>query len=240
MDDLDHSMHIAEHEWLSFHEESEECGLPQPLLACPDNWSLCDLDDSCVSPGQDELQQEPPAKSEEGESSIGGFCMEEVYQSDSGEQDDLKSEAEEKWVKSDINYPSAIPVGVDTRAVPPITHSTQLTQCRTVQSSDGKPSEMKKVDGDGQTEHTLCTHEADPLSYNTGELTVNEPQSADRAVSHVALRTEKERWFVTLGNSPARHRAPISSMKKKRRQKQFCKNSRVCQSTGQGKPREND
>lgn len=241
MDDLDHSMHIAEHEWLSFHKESEECGLPQPLLACPDNWSLCDLDDSGVGPGQDELQQDPPANSEEGESSIGGFCMEEVDQSDSGEEDDLKSKAEakcERWVKSDINYTSVIPVGVDTRAVPPITHSTQLTQCRTVQSSDGEPSE---VDGDGQTErNTSCTHEADPLSCNKGELTVNEPQSTDRAVSHVTLRMEKERWFVTVGKSPARPRAPISSMKKKRRQKQFCKNNCVRQSTGHGKPREND
>ncbi|XP_057702441.1 uncharacterized protein perm1 [Corythoichthys intestinalis] len=36
MDDLDHSMHIAEGDWSSFYQESEECCLPQPLLAHPE------------------------------------------------------------------------------------------------------------------------------------------------------------------------------------------------------------
>ncbi|XP_061640894.1 uncharacterized protein LOC133483540 [Phyllopteryx taeniolatus] len=44
MDDLDHSMHIAEEDWSSFYQESEECCVPQPLLACPEG--LCRLDSS--------------------------------------------------------------------------------------------------------------------------------------------------------------------------------------------------
>ncbi|XP_077385731.1 uncharacterized protein perm1b [Festucalex cinctus] len=36
MDDLDHSLRIAEEDWSNFYRESEKCCLPQPLLACPD------------------------------------------------------------------------------------------------------------------------------------------------------------------------------------------------------------
>ncbi|XP_037106699.1 uncharacterized protein si:ch211-157b11.14 [Syngnathus acus] len=36
MDDLDHSMCIAKEEWSNFFKESEECCLPQPLLARPE------------------------------------------------------------------------------------------------------------------------------------------------------------------------------------------------------------
>uniref|UniRef100_A0A3B3ZNU0 PGC-1 and ERR-induced regulator in muscle protein 1 n=1 Tax=Periophthalmus magnuspinnatus TaxID=409849 RepID=A0A3B3ZNU0_9GOBI len=45
MDDLDHSMHISDHDWLSFFEESEECGLLHVSLACPDSSGLSDADD---------------------------------------------------------------------------------------------------------------------------------------------------------------------------------------------------
>ncbi|XP_077429085.1 uncharacterized protein perm1b isoform X2 [Vanacampus margaritifer] len=36
MDDLDHSLRIAEEDWSNFYQESEKCRLPQPLLACPE------------------------------------------------------------------------------------------------------------------------------------------------------------------------------------------------------------
>lgn len=46
MDDLDHCMHISDHDWLSFFEESEECCLLQPCpLACPDSSELSDAED---------------------------------------------------------------------------------------------------------------------------------------------------------------------------------------------------
>lgn len=45
MDDLDHSMHISDHDWLSFFEESEECCLLKASLACPDSTDLSDGED---------------------------------------------------------------------------------------------------------------------------------------------------------------------------------------------------
>uniref|UniRef100_A0A3Q2XZY1 PGC-1 and ERR-induced regulator in muscle protein 1 n=1 Tax=Hippocampus comes TaxID=109280 RepID=A0A3Q2XZY1_HIPCM len=42
MDDLDHSMRIAEEVWSNFCQESEECCVPQPLLACPEGLRCSD------------------------------------------------------------------------------------------------------------------------------------------------------------------------------------------------------
>lgn len=64
MDDLDHSMHIADYDWLSFYEESEECCLLQPSLAYPDNSTLSDSEglDSSVYTRTDCTQ--PPVQLE--------------------------------------------------------------------------------------------------------------------------------------------------------------------------------
>lgn len=240
MDDLDHSMHIAEHDWTSFYEETEECGLLQPLLACPDNWSLSDSEDS----------GNPAANSDEGESNAAGCCMEElqINQSGSGgEQDDLRTKAEEdseRQVVSDIcfNYPAINTVGVHMRAAERIAEVTNVTttlqtEQRNVRSPDGEATELKKGAGDVQTESdTSSIHEPDPLSYSQRELHVNEPHTTDRAVSSVASRTEKERWFVTVSDGPARQGSRVTSVKKKRRPKEPCKNNHMC--PGQEKPRD--
>ncbi|XP_051932443.1 uncharacterized protein LOC127607808 isoform X2 [Hippocampus zosterae] len=42
MDDLDHSMRIAEEDWFNFCQESKECCVPQPLLACPEGLRCSD------------------------------------------------------------------------------------------------------------------------------------------------------------------------------------------------------
>ncbi|KAJ3603081.1 hypothetical protein NHX12_030825 [Muraenolepis orangiensis] len=46
MDDLDHSIHIVEYEWVSFYEECEECSLRFPSIACVENSNLSDSDES--------------------------------------------------------------------------------------------------------------------------------------------------------------------------------------------------
>lgn len=49
MDDLDHSIHIAEHDWTNFWEESEECSLLKPSIARPDSSGPSDSEDSEIS-----------------------------------------------------------------------------------------------------------------------------------------------------------------------------------------------
>ncbi|XP_020317632.1 uncharacterized protein perm1b isoform X1 [Oncorhynchus kisutch] len=63
MDDLDHSVHIAERDWDSFYKESEECSLPQPELAGSDDLGLSDEepeDSVCpVFPALGNVQDDP-------------------------------------------------------------------------------------------------------------------------------------------------------------------------------------
>ncbi|KAM8756740.1 uncharacterized protein perm1b [Acanthopagrus schlegelii] len=216
MDDLDHSMHIAEYDWTSFYEDSEECGLLQPSLACPDNLSLSDSEDSgksisVVSTDQRELQRSPAANSDE----AAGCCEEEVQI----KQSDLTMKAEEDpegRVKSDVRLDHPEEKRFTTE------ETNIATTLRTEQLY------MQSSDGDAQTESdTSSIHETDPLSGSQTELNVSEQHGADRAVGSVALREEKERWFVTVNDSPARQRARASSVKKKQRKKKASKNNRA-------------
>ncbi|XP_068568224.1 uncharacterized protein perm1b [Cebidichthys violaceus] len=217
MDDLDHSMHIAEYDWTSFYEESEECGLHQPSLACPDSSDLSDSEDSgnsssVFSTGQKGPQQNSAANGDEAESSAAGCCMEEE------------------------NYSGT---AVDTAGrTTEDTEDNTATTLRTerVQHSDEEPSELKEEDGDVQIESDTrefkSTQERDPLSCNRAETTVNESPASDGAASEdatgAALRGERERWFVTVNDSPAQRRLRASSVKKKRRQRKSRKGNNMC------------
>uniref|UniRef100_A0A3B4YM75 Uncharacterized LOC111660759 n=1 Tax=Seriola lalandi dorsalis TaxID=1841481 RepID=A0A3B4YM75_SERLL len=172
MDDLDHSMHIAEFDWTSFYDESEECSLLQPSLACPDNLSLSDSEDSVnsspvSSAGQQEKQHSPDVNSDGAESNAAGCST--------GEESRMKL-----WMK--LN-----------------------------ERSTGEQAEEDSVT---QVDSEICP---DCLAGNTLKLNVNEHSGA--------ARVEKERWFVTVNDSPARQRVRATSFKKKRRQKKPCKNS---------------
>lgn len=256
MDDLDHSMHIAEHDWRSFYDETEECCLLQPLLACPDNWSLSDSEDSgnssvVLGSGRAELRQRPT--SDDGESNAAGCCAEDVQISQScsgGEQDHLITKAEEdsgRQAKSDIrfNFTAICAEGACMGAAEHILDVTNIaaavqSEQQNAESPDGEATEPKKGDGDVQKDSdTLSLEEPDPLSGNQRELNVNEPHTAGRDVSGVAGRTEKERWFITVSDGPAPRRVRAKCVKKKTRQKKTCKSDRMPRSLLEKKARGN-
>lgn len=231
MDDLDHSMCIADHDWKSFFEETEECWLLQPLLACPDKWSLSDSEDTgnlSVSLGTDRLEL---CRNEGGESNTAGCCTEdgEISQSRSGgEQDNLTAEAKGEGGRRaqpatccDITAPRA--EAACTKAVEHVLQVTSApgtvrTEQQNAPSPDGDATELKKGDGDTQKEgSTLSLEEPDPLSFKQTEL------SAGRDVSAVASRTEKERWFITVSDGPPRQKARTKAAKTKMRQKKTCR-----------------
>ncbi|XP_059186308.1 uncharacterized protein LOC131969155 [Centropristis striata] len=234
MDDLDHSLHIAEYDWTSFYEDSEECGLLQPSLACPD--SLSDSEDVgnaslVISTGQQEKQQ---SSSDKAESNAAGCCTEDemcvkyisVQIIPSG-LDDLTTKAEICLDQTEGTTEPVTEEICDTITV--------QTEQLNVQSLDGDSTELKPEDGDEQMRsdiHNLKPlQEPDPLSCNRTELNVNEPHTAERAdvsddASGVASRAEKERWFVTVNDSSARQR--VHAVKKKRRQKKARKNNHMC------------
>lgn len=231
MDDLDHSMHIAEYDWTSFYDESEELGLPQPSLAYPDNSSLSDSEDSVdFNAGQQEPKRSPADNSDEAESNVAACGVEESQtdQRDSaGERDDLKTNVEDSESCGGPDKSIDHPEGNDTDETNVDVTTTLQPEQRNVRPSDGAM----------QTEtDTSSTLRPDPLSRHQTGLSVSEPQAADRAASGDAPRGEKERWFVTVNDSPARQRAVrAASGKKKRRQKKTSKNNPVRQSPGREK-----
>uniref|UniRef100_A0A669EFX4 Uncharacterized protein n=1 Tax=Oreochromis niloticus TaxID=8128 RepID=A0A669EFX4_ORENI len=167
MDDLDHSIHIAEDDWTSFYEESEECSLLQPSLACLDDASLTDSEDL-------------------------GNLSSAVRQKETG-------------------Y-----IATNTLQTELLNKSAHLTK-----------------DGEVQPE-------SEPLSCHQTGLNVNEPDITGRAVKEdvrsVSSRAEKERWFVTVNDNPARWRARPTSVKKKRRQKKPFERRHACNTTQENSP----
>ncbi|XP_068449770.1 uncharacterized protein perm1b [Clinocottus analis] len=245
MDDLDHSIHIAEYDWTHFYEESDQCCLPQPSLACPDSSNLSDSEDSgnsssVFSAGQKGPQQNPAANSDGAESIAAGCCMEketysgcveciswQIIQSGTGGgEDDLTTKAQMSLDLSGgtaINTAKHIPEDTDD-----ITATLQTKQLN-VQYSNEEPSELKKEDGDEQMESDIrefqSIQERDPLSCNRGEINVNESHTSASALSE-DVRGEKERWFVTVNDNPAQQQLRSASVKKKRRQKK--KDNNMC------------
>lgn len=245
MDDLDHSMCIADHDWKSFFEETEECWLLQPLLACPDKWSLSDSEDSgnfSVSLGTDRLEL---CRNEGGESNTVGCCTEdgEISQSRSGgEQDNLTAKAKGEGGRrakpaTCCDITASCTEAVDTKSVEHVLQVTSVPgTLRTEQqnvSPDGEATELKKGDGDEQKEgNTLSLEEPDPLSFKQREL------SAGRDVSAIASRTEKERWFITMSDDPPRRQARTKDAKSKMRQKKTCRKGNKLRSWPKKKTRE--
>lgn len=233
MDDLDHSMHIAEDEWLRFCEECEECALPQPLPAIPDNWGLSDLEDSDFTAGDE--GQEPPATGDKakrsasrrdgGNDSLSG-----------GADDDLSSKTDsesERWGLC----PSCSAISaaeVNTRAAEPATRITTSLQPENDQTAD----DGQKADGEWQRD-TSSTCDPLPRQQGAEDLSGSGPRGMAGAASGVPLRTEKERWFVTVNDSPVPQRVRVTAAPKKRRLKQPRKNKHLSHGSGWEKLQKN-
>lgn len=233
MDDLDHSMRIAEDDWMRFFEECEECALPQPLPASPDNWGLSDLEDSDFTAGHE--GQESPATGDKAKRSAsrrhGGN-----HSLSGGENDDLSSKADsesERWVLCP-NCSAIKAAAVNTRAGEHVTRITTSLRTENDQTAD----DGQKADTEWQSD-TSSTCDPLPRKQGAGDLSGNEPHGTAGAASSVTLRTQKERWFVTVNDSPARQRVRVTSAKKKRRLKQPRKNKRLSQSSGWEKLQKN-
>ncbi|GLD64541.1 uncharacterized protein AKAME5_001608000 [Lates japonicus] len=198
-------MHIADFDWTNFYDESEECCLLQPSLACPDNLSLSDSEDPensspVFNKGQKEIQQSPDVSGDGAESNASGCSTGEensvklsMKLNDSGEQAGEDSDSE---ICLDCLEGSAKEVHMKTAE--DITGETTMhVQC------PGASTEPKKEDRDLQMETDHSRNEPDPLSLNQTEPNENEPNAADGATSEDASgvsprAAEKERWFVTL------------------------------------------
>ncbi|MED6279893.1 hypothetical protein CHARACLAT_005456 [Characodon lateralis] len=212
MDDLDHSIHIAEYDWSTFYDDSEKCNLLQVSLAYPDDFSLSDSEDSGnFNTGQQETKRS--AASNTGEKSCtvstqlleqfvqsAAMCMKQVEISVScPERNAISTECAHKEITQEIL--------VETSASSP---NTQEMDPLSNYNSGGR--EMLSKDGAAQMKIDLkSTKKPDLLSCKQAAPSVSQPDPTGTA--------EKERWFVTVNDNQARRPGRSTSVKKKLKQK---------------------
>ncbi|XP_030634301.1 uncharacterized protein perm1b [Chanos chanos] len=262
MDDLDHSVLIAEQDWNKFYEESEECSLQQPDLAQSDDSGLSDAEESrhavpeLSRPIQSSLEH--PAVSGEGTSesqtdlvqgSESGIPSEQPDNTNNLRTDNPEPELripEEKCTRqpgqralSDSNNAGAIPscLAFEVNAED---HDKNLTKEQQNYSKNpgGQQDERQTEDKTDQVIVEPVTHS--PCGQVNRHSKVLEQQETSETVTRVTddvagQKTEKERWFVTVNDSPARLRASVcASGQKKRRKKKSSRKSTHRRPTSEG------
>ncbi|XP_017160443.1 dentin sialophosphoprotein [Poecilia reticulata] len=212
MDDLDHSIHIAENDWISFHDDSEECNLLQASLAFPDDSSLSDSEDSGnFDTGQQETNGSTDSNTAQ-ESRTGGIqLVEQLFQSDATcmKQGEISVSCPETNTISTKSADEEIAQEILAKTSDGNT-STPQTNPLSNYNSEGRG----KLSRDGaarMTSDLKSTKKPDLLSCKQAAPSASEPDATGRA--------EKERWFVTVNDNLAWRRGRSTSVKKKLKQK---------------------
>ncbi|XP_063071746.1 uncharacterized protein LOC134462585 [Engraulis encrasicolus] len=246
MDDLDHSVHIAERDWDSFYEESEECGLVQPLLAHED-FTLSDNEDPASSSCLEELPTPrgteeacpdgntvPTANYEEGLASVTSAVNQIDHQTEmvaccSVEEQPLSNSVpvgsgDSKGVEGEASAANQddhniLTAGAEVSSTP---EEESLTECSHPVVAGGLEVEVDDV----------TQQEDGPISFRaTAQQGVDDEATApaleEEAPPPAAEWKEKERWFVTLDDSPVKLRCQSGGAlcQQKRRKKKTSRRS---------------
>ncbi|CDQ72317.1 unnamed protein product [Oncorhynchus mykiss] len=219
MDDLDHSVHIAERDWDSFYKESEECSLPQPELAGSDDLGLSDEEpEDSVCPVEDFICTDLPVK----------IC-------ESGSEE------------TQLNYPLSLTEEEGGALLDRVFDNSPHAQKESDSGYYGENRESGYFEENSLTTELVKDTPGETAEQNTKETSRNEDitknlgsvpeSSSNKCIANktailcerhaiVAPREEKERWFVTVNESQAPHRVhAATAVKKKRRKKKTCRNS---------------
>ncbi|XP_055069343.2 uncharacterized protein perm1b [Misgurnus anguillicaudatus] len=206
MDDFDHSVLIAEQDWDYFYTESEECSVQQAKLASLDESGLSDVDDDEISMHTSSALPQISAHVEEKQHAS-------IHTSQNSELTECSS------LKNDSAGQTC-----DAR----LKDRGTTSECFCLDNSNEEISATEPSD--------LVTNNLRGNGENQGEnkatssLCNQNETGSENAVTKVTdsspvLRKEKERWFVTVNDSPVRLREKVgTSGQKKRRKKKLSKN----------------
>ncbi|XP_061583218.1 dentin sialophosphoprotein [Cololabis saira] len=238
MDDLDHSIHIAENDWSCFYDESEEeCNFPQASLAYPDESGLSDLEDSGNSRSgfgthQQQTQRGPDVKPEWAESraareSCTGSATLPEQLSQSGTGGPAQDAATlTKQVEKCVSCPGG---NVANTAVVHLETARESANEKSDSRANTLQADLINVHGSGETKDedaqtgSDLKPKSDPHSCEPAWLELNEPGAADGDARNI--RPEKERWFVTVNDSPGGQPRRSPALKKKPKPKKACEES---------------
>ncbi|KAA0712868.1 hypothetical protein E1301_Tti005025 [Triplophysa tibetana] len=201
MDDLDHSVLIAEQDWDCFYTESEECSFQQAELAALDDSGLSDTEDDKISTHVLSYPEEAQKFAE---------------------NSNLKNESVGQTSDTTLNKENVTSeyFGLD--------HNKSNEE-----SSQMEPPPLDTTNLKGNSESQVenkssqadIRSEASSLFWDANHENGTENTGREVTDSLPLLRKEKERWFVTVNDSPVRMREKVvTSGQKKRRKKKTSRN----------------
>ncbi|XP_076870633.1 uncharacterized protein perm1b [Brachyhypopomus gauderio] len=237
MDDLEHSVFMAERDWTCFCEESEECSIQQAGLAGLDDSGLSDSDDDRRSAQEPvlPLQTNPDEPDEEP-----GAAAQTQDKAEDRNARHRSQHSEHFCCETDRGRRAehAAQISLNANVV---THTCLTTDC-SVSGSDTAPTEWQHKTSYKECvqDHNQC-HGESKMGQATGELVSITSAPTTQATgsggsseftmvmgSSATPKKEKERWFVTVNDSPVHQRKHHGTPgQKKRRKKKRSKRSGV-------------
>lgn len=222
MDDLDHSVLIAEQDWDCFYTESEECSIQQAELAALDDSGLSDTDDDKISThvlsytGQttEEQNQWPAVECEPGHASEKAQKFEENF--------DFKNVSAGQTCDTTLNKEKI------TSEYFSLDHNNSNEESSQMEPPPLVTTNLKgnsESQGENKSSQADITSEASSLFWDVNHENGTENTGTEVTDSLPLVRKEKERWFVTVNDSPVRLREKVvTSGQKKRRKKKTSRN----------------
>ncbi len=232
MDDLDHSVLIAEQDWDCFCTESDECSVQQAKLAALDESGFSDTDDdkTFVHVSSVPTQTSPDQLCEEDR-------IEGQKQHQIGECIEHTSENSEL-----TEYPSPNTEPRNTRSAEQMSDAGANKPRATYEDSNlTEELNLEKLRGTSENQENGENKSSQATNTPVSEMSIEEIKH-EKSTDGIEMLTEvtdcstvakkeKERWFVTVNDSPVRLRVKDpTSVQKKRRKKKTSKTFR--QNTG--------
>lgn len=232
MDDLDYSVLIAEQDWDCFCTESEECSVQQAKLAALDESGFSDMDDDKTSVYVSSLPTKTSPHQHCEKDSVDGQKQHQIGECKI-EDTSENSEFTEYSPKTEPQNARSAEQMSDARENEP--GATCERQNKANEDSNLTEVNLEKLRGNyedqenGGNKSSQATTE--PVSVTSSADMKHEKSTdgiemlAEETDASPVAKKEKERWFVTVNDSPVRLRVKgPTSVQKKRRKKKTSKN----------------
>ncbi|XP_051996416.1 uncharacterized protein LOC127653679 [Xyrauchen texanus] len=233
MDDFDHSVLIAEQDWDSFCTESEECSVQQAKLADLDDSGLSDNDDdkTSIHVSSPSTQASPEPLFEKDSSAEGQTHCKTQEKGQSENSEFTECNAKTAGQASDIRLNDQ---GASYDCLDFDNNNT---------NEDSNPTDQTDLDvgnlrGNGKSQGEnrssqaiikLVSEMSSPCTQDIGHgnSTDGTETGTEETDSSPVPTKEKERWFVTVNDSPVRLREKASTSGQKKRRKKKSQHSSV-------------
>ncbi|XP_072539441.1 uncharacterized protein perm1b [Salminus brasiliensis] len=211
MDDLDHSVLIAERDWDSFYEESEECSIQQARLAGLDDSGLSDTDDEKNSTQKPVLPSQTDTGTPEEERGAASQALSAV---DDREVGKASEDSECFCCKSDLETTAPMSLNDSTATCACLISDSSLNDMPPNDGQQNSASDTKNIKRHDQShsEDKFSQVVDEPITVTSSSCTPDmeyadsaEGETVTKVVESLATpKKEKERWFVTVNDSPVK------------------------------------